>query len=49
MRPFVEKMTDTEAAEFSDAYDHALGAAYPPRTDRSVLMPFRRVFFVLQV
>lgn len=49
MRPFLEKMTAEEAAAYVAAYDHALAAAYPLRDDGSVLMPFRRVFFVLQV
>lgn len=49
MRPIAEKLSDSEMALFLDAYDHALAAAYPPRGDGSVLMPFRRTFVVLQV
>lgn len=49
MRPFVEKMTAAEAAAFAAAYDQALTAAYPLRTDGSALMPFRRCFFVLEM
>ncbi len=29
MRPIAEKLSDSEMATFLDAYDHALGAAYP--------------------
>lgn len=49
MRPIAEKLTDGELPAYLDAYDHALAAAYPLRPDGSVLMPFRRVFFTLQV
>jgi trans-aconitate 2-methyltransferase len=49
MRPFVGQLTAGEAAAFEAAYDAALAEAYPRRGDGSVLMPFRRVFLVLQV
>jgi trans-aconitate 2-methyltransferase len=49
MRPFVERLNAAEAAAYQAAYDDALKAAYPLRPDGSVLMPFRRVFLVLQV
>lgn len=49
MRPFLEKLTGAEAAEFIHAYETALGAAYPPMADGSVLFPFRRCFFTLKV
>ena len=48
MRPFVEKLTAAEAAQFTAAYDAALGSAYPIEADGSVLFPFRRCFFVLE-
>lgn len=49
MRPYLDKLTDAEAAAFLAAYDAALGAAYPLLPDGAALMPFRRVFFVLEV
>lgn len=49
MRPYLDKLTDAEAAVFCAAYDAALGAAYPLMPDGAALMPFRRVFFVLEV
>lgn len=48
MRPFVEKLTGPEAATYTAAYDQALAAAYPLLPDGAALMPFRRVFFVLE-
>lgn len=48
MRPFVEKLTAEETAQFIAAYDAALGSAYPLLADGSVLFPFRRTFFVLE-
>ena len=49
MRPFVEKLNAAECAAFVAAYEEALMVAYPALPDGSVLMPFRRVFFVLTV
>jgi trans-aconitate 2-methyltransferase len=49
MRPFVEKLTEAEAAAYATAYDQALTSAYPLLPDGSCLMPFRRVFFTLRV
>jgi trans-aconitate 2-methyltransferase len=49
MRPFVEKLSAAEAEAYVSAYDKALASAYPVLPDGSVLMPFRRVFFVLKV
>lgn len=48
MRPFLEKLTPSEAAQFTAAYDAALGSAYPLLADGAVLFPFRRTFFVLE-
>lgn len=48
MRPFVEKLSAEETAQFVAAYDAALGSAYPLLADGSVLFPFRRTFFVLE-
>lgn len=49
MRPFLEKLSEAEAAAYASAYDKALASAYPLLADGSALMPFRRVFFVLKV
>ncbi|MFN3845534.1 MAG: methyltransferase domain-containing protein [Paracoccaceae bacterium] len=49
MRPFMDALTDTEAAAFAGRYDAALVSAYPLLPDGSALLPFRRVFFTLKV
>ena len=49
MRPFLQRLTEAEAAQLRAAYDLALDLAYPRQPDGGVLMPFRRVFFVLRV
>jgi trans-aconitate 2-methyltransferase len=49
MRPFLQKLTEGEATAFVMAYEEALAVAYPALADGSVMMPFRRVFFVLTV
>lgn len=49
MRPFLDKLSAPEAADFVARYDAALGSAYPVERDGSVLFPFRRLFFVLTV
>lgn len=49
MRPFVDKLTESEAEAFVSSYDKALASAYPLAADGSALMPFRRIFFVLKV
>lgn len=48
MLPFLSRMTQDESARFIAAYDAALAAAYPLRTNGGVLFPFRRCFFVLR-
>lgn len=48
MRPFVERLTAAEVRAFVAAYEEALAVAYPSLPDGSVLMPFRRIFFVLK-
>lgn len=49
MRPFAEKLTAPELAQFTHAYDQALGSAYPLQTGGGALFPFRRTFFVLEM
>lgn len=48
MRPFVERMSATEALAFVAAYDRALVDAYPALPSGEVLFPFTRVFFILK-
>jgi trans-aconitate 2-methyltransferase len=47
VRPVTEALTADEAAAFIAAYDSALAGVYPAEPDGTVLMPFRRLFFVL--
>ena len=49
MRPIVEKLNTSEEVAFRNAYDQALGSAYPLQPDGGVLFPFRRIFFTLKV
>ncbi len=49
MRPIAEKLSQTELASFSAAYEASLSAAYPLQKDGAVLFPFKRVFFTLKV
>jgi len=49
MRPFLQQLNPQEAAAFTSAYDSALQQAYPLETGGSVVFPFRRMFFTLQV
>lgn len=49
MRPFLDALTESDAAAFVARYDAALMSAYPLLPDGSALMPFRRVFFTLKV
>ena len=46
LRPFLERLEAPEAAEFEAVYGARLAAAYPPRADGRVLLPFRRHFLV---
>lgn len=49
MRPFLDKLTLAEQAEFIARYDASLSLAYPVQADGSVLFPIRRVFFTVKV
>ncbi|MGB0658889.1 MAG: methyltransferase domain-containing protein [Mangrovicoccus sp.] len=46
-RRVLDQLTEVEAARFFTAYDAALEQAYPPRSDGSVVMQFRRLFVLL--
>ena len=47
VRPLAERLGAEERAAFVAAYDAALAEVYPAEADGTVLMPFRRLFFVL--
>ena len=49
MRPIADKLGPDEMDDFLAAYDAALSAAYPAEIDGSVLLPFRRCFFTLEM
>ncbi|RUS63155.1 methyltransferase domain-containing protein [Pseudorhodobacter sp. E13] len=49
MRPYLDRLNTDETAAFLNAYDAALGAAYPLLPDGAALLPFRRVFFTVKV
>lgn len=49
MRPFLDKLTPEECADFAAAYDASLAAAYPLMPDGAALMPFHRVFLTLRI
>lgn len=49
MRPFLEKLTDTERVQFMVTYDAAMKDAYPVSPDGTSILPFRRIFIVLTV
>lgn len=48
MRPFLDRLTPAEAAEFTARYDAALAAAYPLGEEGGALFPFRRLFLILE-
>ncbi len=47
VRPVMDVLNADEQADFLAAYDAALAGPYPAEADGTVLMPFRRLFFVL--
>lgn len=49
VRPVAERLDETAREAFLAAYDAALAEAYPAEADGTVLMPFRRLFFVLSL
>ncbi|WP_375175247.1 methyltransferase domain-containing protein [Pseudooceanicola sp.] len=46
-RPVLDVLTEAEQQELCRHYDAAMEAAYPRRSDGSVLFPFRRLFYIL--
>ncbi|WP_050522988.1 methyltransferase domain-containing protein [Pseudorhodobacter wandonensis] len=49
LRPVLAKLDGAETRAFLNAYDTALGSAYPILPEGAALLPFRRVFFTLTV
>ncbi|MFN3292534.1 MAG: methyltransferase domain-containing protein [Gemmobacter sp.] len=49
MRPYLQALDPADHHRFLATLAAAMHEAYPPLPDGSVLMPFRRVFFVLRV
>lgn len=47
-RPVLSALDATETQRLVQAYEAEIERHYPPRTDGSVLFPFRRVFFTLR-
>jgi trans-aconitate 2-methyltransferase len=46
LKPYVDALDEPLRAQFIAAYAAALRPHYPPRTDGSVLLPFRRLFIL---
>ncbi|NBB12600.1 trans-aconitate 2-methyltransferase [Pseudomonas sp. SLFW] len=46
LRPYLQKLDDSEQKAFLDAYLNAISQAYPALADGSVLLPFPRLFVV---
>ncbi|MBP0463672.1 methyltransferase domain-containing protein [Roseomonas sp. PWR1] len=49
LRPFLDALDGSLREGFLDAYRAAMRAAYPPRADGAVLLPFRRLFLLARV
>jgi trans-aconitate 2-methyltransferase len=49
VRPVTAMLSADDQTTFLTAYDTALAEAYPAEPDGTVLMPFRRLFFVLSL
>lgn len=48
-RPILDTLDEGETVMIERLYDEAMRAAYPPAADGSVLFPFRRLFFTLDI
>jgi trans-aconitate 2-methyltransferase len=48
LRPFLEPLSAVERDEFLSRYAARIAAAYPPLADGSVLLPFPRLFIVVE-
>lgn len=46
LRPFLDPLDDAERTAFLAAYGREIAAAYPPRIDGKVILPFPRLFIV---
>ena len=48
-RPVLAVLNDSEAADLARHYDEVMDKAYPRSPDGTVLFPFRRLFFTLDI
>ncbi|MGR3371331.1 methyltransferase domain-containing protein [Pseudooceanicola nanhaiensis] len=48
-RPILDRLDEGERVMIEKLYDEAMTAAYPPAADGTVLFPFRRMFFTLDI
>ncbi len=48
-RPFLDRLNPQETAHIESLYDTVMDRAYPRAGDGSVLFPFRRMFFTLDI
>jgi trans-aconitate 2-methyltransferase len=47
LRPFLDRLPDVSIrTRFLEAYEEAIGAAYPARADGRVILPFQRLFVI---
>lgn len=46
LRPFIDPLDEADRAGYLERYTSAVAKAYPAQPDRSVLLPFPRLFFV---
>jgi trans-aconitate 2-methyltransferase len=49
LRPYLEALGEPDRSGFLAAYAARITAAYPKQPDGRTLLPFRRIFFVVQV
>jgi trans-aconitate 2-methyltransferase len=49
VRPFLDVLEGSLRERFLEAYRAAMRAAYPPRADGAVLLPFRRLFILARL
>jgi trans-aconitate 2-methyltransferase len=49
LRPYLDALVEPERTAFLDAYAARIAAAYPPQPDGSTLLPFNRIFLLVQI
>jgi trans-aconitate 2-methyltransferase len=48
LRPYLDALPDGQRRAFLNAYSQRIATRYPPQPDGRTLLPFRRIFFVVQ-